>query len=83
MTRLGMSQTGFFILARFTSRKLLGLGGPYVRHLDVEVERLACQRVVEIDHDGFIPDLVDTEKDGPSVRALAHQHGANREGTYS
>ena len=38
--------------------KLFCLGGFDVGHFDVEVEGLAGQRVVQIDHDGFVLDLM-------------------------
>ena len=58
-------------------RKLSCLGGLDVRHFHVEVERLACQRMIEIDDDGFVLDLVHAHGDGLSLRVFRHEHGAD------
>jgi hypothetical protein len=77
VARLGISQTGLLYFEGYKVRRLSCLGGLDIGDFDVEVERLVCQRMIEIDDDGFFLDLVHAYGDGPSVRALAHQHGAN------
>jgi hypothetical protein len=72
----GVPRPGFFIFDT-TSRKLSCLGSPNVGHLDVEVERLACQRMIEIDDDGFVLDCVNAHGDGLSLRSFRHEHGAD------
>src|SRR5262245_12218313 len=52
-----------------------------LRRLDVfdlyiEVQRLARQRMIEVDDDGFFSDLVHAQLDGPPVGRFGHQHGA-------
>jgi len=59
------------------SGKLFCLGSPDVDNFYVEVEALSRQRVVEVDHDGFVLDFVDAHRDGLSLRALGHQHGSD------
>ena len=49
-------------------------GRLYVPHLDVEVERLACQGMIEIDDDGFVLDCVDAHGDGFPPGTLGRQH---------
>jgi hypothetical protein len=43
----------------------------------VEVEGLAGEGMIQIDHDGFVLDLVNAHGDGLPLQALRHQHGSD------
>ena len=64
------------MFAERNSRALSCLGSPDVGHLDIEVERLPCQRMIEIHDDGFVLDLVNAHGDGLTLRVLACHYAA-------